>query len=153
MVKSAATDILPIPQLAADLPTTGYIMPSFTNTIIGIGPICDADCKVLFTKNNVVVISPEGKTILTGWREKNLPKLWCFALKPNGQGKIYTTKNLITPAARNAYDLPSLEALVRYIHAAAGFPVKSTWIKAIKKGNFATWPGLTYSNAAKYCPQ
>ena len=38
------------------------------------------------------------------------------------------------------------------MHAAAGFPVKSTWLKAIKKGKFDTWPGLTYSNAAKYCP-
>ena len=84
MVKSTATATLPIPQSAADLPTTGYIMPSFTNTIFGVGPICDADCKVLFTKKDVVVISPEGKTILTGWREKTLPKLWSFYLKTNG---------------------------------------------------------------------
>ena len=87
MVKSAAKTTLPIPQLAADFPTTGYIMPSFTNTLIGVGPICDAECKVLFMKKDVVVISPEGKTILTGWREKNLPKLWRFALIPNGKGK------------------------------------------------------------------
>ena len=33
-----------------------------------------------------------------------------------------------------------------------GFPVKSTWLKAIKKGNFESWPGLTYTNAAKYFP-
>ena len=39
------------------------------------------------------------------------------------------------------------------MHAAAGFPVKSTWLKAIKKRNFATCPVLTYSNAANYCPQ
>ena len=39
------------------------------------------------------------------------------------------------------------------MHAAAVFPMKYTWLKAIKKGNFATWTGLTYSNAAKYCPQ
>ena len=46
MVESAATATLPISQLAADFPTTGYIMHSFTNTLIGIGPICDADCTV-----------------------------------------------------------------------------------------------------------
>ena len=38
------------------------------------------------------------------------------------------------------------------MHAAAGFPVKSTWLKAIKKVNFETWPGLIYTNEAKYCP-
>ena len=86
MVKSTATATLPIPQSAAEFPTTGYIMPSFTNTLIGVGPIYDADCKVLLTKKDVVVISPEGKTILTGWREKTLPKLWQFSLKAKRTG-------------------------------------------------------------------
>ena len=57
MVKSVATATLPITQLAAYFPTTGYIMPSSTNTIIVIVPICDVDCKVLFTKKDVVVVS------------------------------------------------------------------------------------------------
>ena len=38
------------------------------------------------------------------------------------------------------------------MHAASGLPVKSTWPKAIKKQNSEIWPGLTYTNAAKYCP-
>ena len=40
--KSSAKATLPIPQLAADFPTMGYIMPSLTNKLIGVGPICDA---------------------------------------------------------------------------------------------------------------
>ena len=59
---------LPIPQLAAYFPTTGYIMPIFTNTLISVGPICDANCTVVFKKEDVTVISPEGKHILQGWR-------------------------------------------------------------------------------------
>ena len=54
--------------------------------------------------------------------------------------------------AYSAYDLPSVEALVRYFHAAAGYPVKNTWLKAIKAGNYSKWPGLTLQNAMKYCP-
>ena len=54
--------------------------------------------------------------------------------------------------AYSAYDLPSVQALVRYLHAAAGFPVRDTWLRAIKAGNYVSWPGLTYQNAAKYCP-
>ena len=42
--------------------------------------------------------------------------------------------------------------MVQYMHAAAVLPVKSTWLKSIIKENFETWPGLTYSNADKYCP-
>ena len=48
--------------------------------------------------------------------------------------------------------MPSVKALVRFLHAAAGFPVKSTWLAAIKAGNYATWPGLTYENAKTYHP-
>ena len=43
-------------------------------------------------------------------------------------------------------------ALVRYLHATTGFPVKSTWLGAIKAGNYSSWPGLTYDNASNYCP-
>jgi hypothetical protein len=40
----------------------------------------------------------------------------------------------------NVYELPSLEPTVRYLHAAAGFPPKSTWLKAVRQGNYSTWP-------------
>ena len=155
--KQVATSVgkatLPIPQLTADFPTTGYIMPDFTNTLIGVGPICDTNCAVVFKKKDVTVLSPEVKPILQGWREKKLPRLWRFALKPNNRSiQNYTTTNQKSTSAHSAYDLPSIEALVRYMHAAAGFPVKSTWLKAIKKVKFESWPGLAYTNAAKYCP-
>ena len=82
---------------------TGYIMPSFTNTLIGVGPICDAKCIVVFNKKDVTVISPEGKPILRGWREKKLPTLWRFALKPTNRSiKDYTTTNQKIPAAHIA---------------------------------------------------
>ena len=150
---SSAKATLTIHQLAADFPTTGYIMLSIINTLIGVGPICDTNCTVVFKKNYVTVLSAEGKKILTVWREKKLPRLKRFALKPNDNIIMdYTTTKKTTPAEHSAFDLPSIESLVRYMHAASGFPIKSTWLKAIKKGNFATWPGLTYSNSAKYCP-
>ena len=56
------------------------------------------------------------------------------------------------PAALNAHGRPSVGALVKYLHTCAGFPVRSTWLAAIKAGNYSTWPGLTFANAAKYCP-
>ena len=53
---------------------------------------------------------------------------------------------------KRAYDLPSTRALIEYLHATAGHPVKSTWLSAIKSGYFHSWPGLTYATAARYCP-
>ncbi len=57
-----------------------------------------------------------------------------------------------TPFDLRSLDLPSIAALVGFYHACMGFPVKQTWLEAIKAGNFDTFEGLTYSNAAKYCP-
>ena len=39
------------------------------------------------------------------------------------------------------------------MHAVCGFPVKSTWLKAIKAGNFIGWPLLTKRNVSKYYPE
>jgi hypothetical protein len=49
-------------------------------------------------------------------------------------------------------DLPSIGALVGFYHACLGFPIKQTWLDAIRAGNCDTFVGLTYSNAARYCP-
>jgi len=56
-----------------------------------------------------------------------------------------------TPFDPRSLDLPSIGALVGFYHACLGFPVKQTWLDAIKAGNCDTFEGLTYSNAAKYC--
>jgi hypothetical protein len=55
-------------------------------------------------------------------------------------------------AHARAYDLPSIPALIAYLHGTAGFPVKSTWLAAIKRGAYTSWPGLTHTLAARYCP-
>ena len=57
-----------------------------------------------------------------------------------------------TPFDPGSLDLPSIGALVGFYHACLGFPVKQTWLDAIKAGNCDTFEGLTYSNAAKNCP-
>jgi hypothetical protein len=40
--------------------------------------------------------------------------------------------------------------LINYLHAACFSPVKSTWITAIKNGNFSSWPGLTEHAVEKH---
>jgi hypothetical protein len=57
-----------------------------------------------------------------------------------------------TPFDPCSLDLPSIGALVGFYHACLGFPVKQTWLNTIKAGNCNTFDGLTYSNAARYCP-
>ena len=101
-------------------------MTSFTNTPVGFEHICNADCTVLFTKNHVTVLSTGGKTILTGWREKELKIIWCFALKPTKELLMHhtTESRQKNHSTYSEYDIPSMEARARYMHAASGFPVK-----------------------------
>ena len=57
-------------------------------------------------------------------------KLWRFSLRPQNSNSQNSDSAPLEwqngPAALNAHDLPSVGALVRYLHAAAGFPIKST---------------------------
>ena len=97
--------------------------------------------------------------MLQGWRDQTGDKLWHFALKlaagiQASSSSVVTEQAYSTTAdpsiqssklqAFSAYGLPSVEALVQYLHAAAGFPVKATWLETIKDSNSASWPGLTY---------
>ena len=53
---------------------------------------------------------------------------------------------------RRAYDLPSTKKLIEYLHCTVGSPVKSTFLRAVKAGNFRSFPGLSAENVARYCP-
>ena len=55
--------------------------------------------------------------------------------------------------ANSVYDLPSIKQAIKWMHAVCGYPVKSTWCKAAKAGNFVGWPLLTEKNINKYYPE
>ncbi len=55
-------------------------------------------------------------------------------------------------AFHNVYELKTQPEYVRYYHAAAGFPTKSTWVKAIKNKQFASWPGLAVDAVKRHYP-
>jgi hypothetical protein len=55
--------------------------------------------------------------------------------------------------ANSVYDLPSTEQAIKWMHEVCGYQVKSTWLKAIKAGNYIGWPMLTERNVNKYYPE
>ena len=130
-------------------------MPTFQHILLGICKLCDHGCKVLFDRDTVAISSKDNQGILLkGWQDTTRAKLWHFYLRPKDHPNTHppiNTAATANPAALKAHDLPSVGALLRYLHAPAGFPVKSTWLAAIKAGNSSTWTGLTYTNASKYC--
>ena len=100
-------------------------------------------------KKKVTILSKDITELLRSWRETTGSKLWRFSLRP-GDRPSTPPEWSKGPTALNAHDLPSVGALVRYLHTTAGLPVNSTWLGAIKAGNYSSWPGLAYANASKY---
>eukprot|EP00804_Cyclotella_cryptica_P026876 CCRYP_017593-RA/>CCRYP_017593-RA protein AED:0.20 eAED:0.21 QI:0/0/0/1/1/1/3/0/940 len=69
-------------------------------------------------------------------------------------------RNLLTASSTreqhtilNVYELPSIEQTIRYLHAAAGSPTKTTWMAAIRRGNYNMWPLVIIANVHKHFPQ
>jgi hypothetical protein len=91
---------------------------------------------VTIHKEGTVTISTSKLPVLQGCKNYT-EKLWTLSVSKN--------KEKEREEVQNVSSLPSIPQSIRYLHAAAGFPVEATWIKAIKAGNFITWPGLTNS--------
>ena len=126
--KSTGTGELNLPKLPSGFPGTGHIMPGFRYNLICVGPLCDADCTVTFTRMAVIVRDARGLPVITRWHKHSGPRLWRIALQPGESNllKMPHTAHRNTLEAYSAYNLPSVEALIRYFHAAAGYPVRST---------------------------
>jgi hypothetical protein len=69
-------------------------------------------------------------------------RLWRVNLKQKIEPEIVQ--------CNHAHDNNNQKGLINYLHAACFSPVKSTWIKAIKNGNFSSWPGLNEHTVEKH---
>jgi hypothetical protein len=81
--------------------------------------------------------------VLQGYKT-NKAKLWTVTAGQGPPGK---------EEMNNVYSLLSIPQLVKYLHAAAGFPTGDTWYKAVKAENFITWPDLTPEAVRKHLPE
>ena len=59
----------------------GHILPGFQHNLLGIGPLCNRGCKVIYDKHVVHILDETSKVLLQGWREPTGTRLWRFSLK------------------------------------------------------------------------
>ena len=52
----------------------------------------------------------------------------------------------------SVYDLKTKPELIRYYHAADGFPTRPTWIAAIRNNQYQSWPVFDARSAFKFFP-
>jgi hypothetical protein len=53
----------------------------------------------------------------------------------------------------NVYELPSTKEVIRFQHAALGFPTKATLLTSIRNNNLVTFPGMSADNVNKFFPE
>ena len=84
--------------------------------------MCDKDCEFLFTRRSVNIYDNNTKPFLTGWGEIDGAKLWRISLNTDLVNAQTCTnypedpdniQEEATIEVFSAYDLPSLESLVK----------------------------------------
>ena len=126
---------LDLPQLP-EAAREAHILPGLSHSsLLSIGKLCDAGCLAQFDAKNVI-IQRQGMTLLTGTCDPT-NGLWRLPLVNPPSPPV------IPFQCNNAYQTTSTAELMQYLHAAAFSPVQSTWLQAIERGYFQSWPGLT----------
>jgi hypothetical protein len=55
-------------------------MPSFTRTLVGIAPLCNANLTVIFTKHDIKAYNQAGATLIKGWHDPGGANDWHFPI-------------------------------------------------------------------------
>eukprot|EP00957_Ditylum_brightwellii_P140763 10722677-Ditylum_brightwellii.AAC.1 len=109
--------------------------------------------KAAFLKDTVEIINlTTNDVVLTGHRKVAHGNIWIIPLQQQYKNVPH---NKIKPQqySNTVYKLKMKKEIVQYLHGACFSPTKLVWIKAIKQGHFATWPGLTAKMVEKHLPK
>ena len=112
--------------------------------LLSVGQLCDDGCTVTFMATKAHVI--KNNKIIMSAPQNQFNGMWVYSFDDNKNMQIPTLMN-------NVYEITKTKDLVKFLHAAAGFPVMDTWVKAIRNNQFATWPGLTSEIVYKHLPK
>jgi len=97
---------------------------------------------VNFQQDTVTINNKEGITLVTGRRDP-YRNLYMINI-PSGTPRTPIPNIMVS--AGNAYTIRPMKKVMQYLHATAGFPPLKTFIAAIERNAYLTWPGLNKSN-------
>jgi hypothetical protein len=146
-----------------------HIVPGIeSDSLLSMEKFGDANCIAIFDKDKLNIYNANNTKVtvscsafLCQWQCTGT-NLWRVPLVPhitnNNTGTVLCNRppTEFLPqcpppldAIYNIYKLKTEPELIRYHHAAVGFPTKPTWLKAIKNKQFAAWSGLTVDAVIK----
>ena len=161
-----------------------HVVPSLGNfSLLSIGQLCDANCEVIFSKENLTVRL--GATVIMQGQRARSTGLWHIDIGHHDEQKIFATvpMSAVAPTTKipkgncspktplvPSYGIPNhpgiepptcLTAIgtarpadvVAFHHAALFSPALSTLELALQKGFLPPFPGLTLSALRRHPPQ
>jgi hypothetical protein len=145
IMQATMTALLPLKQLKAGA-RKAIVVPDIQQALMSVKQLADQGYTTIFHPylegslvhdNDSFELIIRQPPLLQAWQEKG--GLW--------------TVPLANKAAMNLYELPSTKEVIRFQHAALGFPTKATLLTAICHKNIITFPGMTQENVSKFFPE
>ena len=176
-IESSTSGHLPALGMLPKVAALSHKIPQLKHSLLSISTLCDNNCTATFDRNHCY-IHHNGKLILLGDRDK-LTTLWKIPLnginatrtsvKPhqnpsyhnyyaafddNNENTDNTMAHVVTTEGvhvlNNLEQLTTKSDIINYLHMSMFSPVKSTWVKSIRKDHFITWPGVNAPDVSKH---
>jgi hypothetical protein len=137
------------------------IVPNLHSTLISVPKMADHGYIAVFDKMEARIYNGTTTTITTSGDPLivaprcNVTGLWKMELDLDYEilGQEHPNHFIAGVDVANAiFDLPNTRPSLMYYHASAGFPVKETFMDAVRAKNYATWPGLATTLISKHIP-
>jgi len=146
---------LPLPQLNKAARVTNILPALKQDSLMSVKTLSDNGYTTVFYpydrgaevhSDDTISFDFKNKAHLKAWRD--IKGMWQVTIP-----RTQTITTAVNEVANNVYELPSTQQAIKFLHAALGFPPKSTLNKAINNGNLSTFPGLTVESVNKFFPE
>lgn len=150
-IQAKAVGTLPLSSELSLPAKEAHVFSELKHPLLSLGQLCDDDCDILLTKTKLVA-KKNNNIILTGQRN-HTDGLWDVPI-PTTSSIIHNTSSTTSQNANIIIrkDKTKME-LAQWLHASCGSPKETTFLQAIKNGNFLTWPGLSTTLIKRQLPK
>ena len=147
-IQSTHSGMLPLLQAVPQDAQRAHQIPKLTHSLLSISKLCDNGCEALFTEKECKILH-NGRIVLRGLRDKETT-LWKIPISTSEGATQYLP---ISEGANFAFNLEQRStkaSIITFLHEALFSPVKSTWLRAIRRNHFITWPGINATDVTKH---
>ena len=129
-----------------------HIFPGLQKPLIKIGTLCDNNCIAVFDEKRVTIYEKLTRHIVM--QGHRYPNTTLYTINMAEPLRVMKEQHIPdTLRANHVYKTEPKQELTLFYHAACFSPTKRTFVDAIKRNAFATWPRLTVEIVTKYLPR